>query len=215
MRETIRYWLLFLRETAKIALWAVLFILIIFLARVDLSEMNISPYLIPTVITAGTVLPQMICGPGAHILYMPLQLALGETRRRVFWGYFAGLLLYALVPSGLCGVLLALSAGVPRRLGLALGLLLVQLLSGAFSCVLGVLYAKFKIIACFIIGAVSACVGGGFVSVSMLDIYSDKLSLDFLSRGSVLGVLAALTAALLAAGAVFTALRLRRLEVKL
>ena len=53
MRETIRYWLLFLWQTAKIALWAVLLIGIIFLARVDFSQMNLSPYLLPAIITAS------------------------------------------------------------------------------------------------------------------------------------------------------------------
>ena len=215
MRETIRYWLLYLWQIAQIALWSALFIGVIVLARVDFTEMRLSPYLIPAVITASAALPQLICGPGAHILYMPLQLALGETRRNIFWGYLSGLLLCAAVPAGVCGALLTLTPGVPHRLGLTLGLLLVQLLSGAFSSVLGVLYAKFKIIACFIIGAVSACVGGGFVSISMLNIYSDSLSLDFLSRGGVLAGMAAAAAVLLAAGAFFTALRLRRLEVKL
>lgn len=133
MRETIRYWLRFLWETAKIALWAVLLIGIIFLARVDFSQMNLSPYLLPAIITASAALPQMICGPGAYTLYMPLQLAMGETRRNVFWGYLASILVYALPPAGICGALLALSPGVPNRLGLTLGLLLVQLLSGAFS----------------------------------------------------------------------------------
>ena len=215
MRETIRYWLRFLWETAKIALWAVLLIGIIFLAQVDFSQMNLSPYLLPAIITASAALPQMICGPGAYTLYMPLQLAMGETRRNVFWGYLASILVYALPPAGICGALLALSPGVPNRLGLTLGLLLVQLLSGAFSSILGVLYAKFKIIACFIIGVVSACAGGGFVTINMLNIFSDKLSLSFLGQGDVLTVLAVTAAVLLLAGAVLTGLRLRRLEVKL
>lgn len=215
MRETIRYWLLFLWQTAKIALWAVLFIGIIFLARVDFSRMSLSPYLLPTIITASAALPQLICGPGAYTLYMPLQLALGETRRNVFWGYLTSILVYALPPAGVCGALLALSPSVPNRLGLTLGLLLVQLLSGAFSSILGVLYAKFKIIACFIIGVVSACAGGGFVTINMLNIFSDKLSLSFLGQGDVLTVLAVTAAVLLLAGAVLTGLRLRRLEVKL
>ena len=49
----------------------------------------------------------------------------------------------------------------------------------------------------------------------MLNIFSDKLSLSFLGQGDVLMVLALSAAALLLTGAVFTALRLRRLEVKL
>lgn len=215
MRETIRYWLLFLWQTAQVALWAILIVAVIFLARVDVSRMNLSPYLLPTVITACTALPQLICGPGAHILYMPLQLAMGETRRNILWGYLLSLFLYALPPAGICGALVALSPAIPHRTGLALGLLLVQILAGAFSNVLGVLYAKFRVIACFIIGLVSACIGGGFVRISLLDIYSDMLSLDFLSQSGVLTGLAIAAAVLLAAGVVFTALRLRRLEVKL
>ena len=215
MRETIRYWLLILWQTAQVALWAVLFIAVIFLARMDFSRGSFSPYLMPTVITASAALCQMICGPGAHILYMPMQLALGETRRRVLWGYLASLILYALPPAGICGILLTLHPGVPGRLGLAAGLLLVQLLAGAASSLLGVLYARWKIIGCFVIGAVSACVGGGFVSISTLNLFSDGLSLAFLGQGSALTGMAAAAAALLAQGGLLTALRLRRLEVKL
>lgn len=215
MRETIRYWLLFLWQTAKVALWAILFIGVIILIRVDFSELNISPYLLPMVITVSAALSQMISGPGAHILYMPLQLAMGETRRNILWGYLASLFFFALPPAAVCGALVAFSPGVPRRGGLAIALLLVQLLAGAFSNILGVLYVKFRFIACFIIGAVSACIGGGYVRISMLNLYSDSLSLDFLSRSGVLTGLAIAAAALLIAGGVFTALRLRRLEVKL
>lgn len=215
MRETIRYWLLTLWQTVQVALWAVLFIGVIFLARVDFSQGGISSYLLPAVITTSAALSQMLCGPGMHILYMPVQLALGETRRNILVGYLAGLVLYALAPAVLCALLLALSPAVPNRLALALGLLLVQLLSGAASNLLGVIYARWKLIGCFIIGAVSACIGGGFVSIGMLDLFSDRLSLAFLGRGSVLAGMAVAVAALLALGGLLTALRLRRLEVKL
>lgn len=215
MRETIRYWLLTIWQTAQVALWAVLFIAVIFLARVDLSRGSLSPYLMPAVVTAAAALCQMICGPGTHILYMPMQLALGETRQNVLLGYLASLFLYALPVAGVCGILLALSPGVPNRPALALGLLLVQLIAGAASTLLGVLYARFKIIACFVIGAVSACAGGGFVSISTLNLFSNGLSLAFLGRGTVLAGMAIAAAVLLALGALLTALRLRRLEVKL
>ena len=127
MRRNLRFWTRYACESAvvELALTAVFTLIAVFSADgLDFKALaSVGPYFF----CFAAIFTMMMINTGSQSLYVPLLLAMGETRRNVFWGYLASILVYALPPAGICGALLALSPGVPNRLGLTLGLLITNI----------------------------------------------------------------------------------------
>jgi len=212
MRESIRYWLDVLWQNVQVVLIFLAVLAAIVLVRWDFTREPFPFDVLAGAITYSTAFVHVLGSYGVHMLYMPLQLTLGETRRHIFKGYMLNVVFYAMASTAAAEAVLALS-GRGALFSIGLGVLLFQLTVGGVSCLVGTLYVRFKLVGMILIGLCSG-VAGGWVSYSGLSGRILMGSVGFLSGGRTQAVLALLAAALLSFGGWLTYRRLRRLEAR-
>lgn len=213
MRKSAKFWLRFSLQSLQMALFAAVLIAVFFLAQADLSDGMLPADLLPLTVCFAILFIMIINGSGIHMTYIPLMLGFGEQRKTVYRGLMAFLLAVPAVAVLLAALLWAVhprSEGWLANLPVLFLLLLVGTLIGNG---IGLLYARFRVIAILIIGIVSGCFGGT-LSLFLADnnFYVISAVLDW--HRLWIWLLAA-AAVLLAVNLFFSWRRIRSMEVKL
>ena len=162
----------------------------------------------------------MMINTGSQSLYVPLLLAMGETRRNVLLGFHYYRALIITVTIALCGLVWLLAPGEVSSIGLRSipTILCLLIASSALGSIIGTLLVKWRWVGTIFIVLLFGLAGGtmGFTGVAMGDVLAE-------TNTAALAVYLAATPWWLAAAAAvslgldlgFQWLLLRRREVKL
>ena len=184
MRRNLRFWTRYACESAvvELALTAVFTLIVVFGADgLDFKALaSVGPYFF----CFAAIFTIMMINTGSQSLYVPLLLAMGETRRNVLLGFHYYRALIIAVTLALCSVIWLLAPGEVSAVGLrSIPTILCTLaIASALGSIMGTLFIKWKwagmtliIILCGAAGGTvgfAGATGGGFNVLQILEIVS-------------------------------------------
>lgn len=219
MRRNLRFWTRYACESAvvELALTAVFTLIVVFGADgLDFKALaSVGPYFF----CFAAIFTIMMINTGSQSLYVPLLLAMGETRRNVLLGfhYFRALIIAVML--ALCAAVWLLAPGDVSAVGLRSipTILCVLVIASAMGSIMGTIFVKWKwagmiliILLCGLGGGVVGFAGsmaGNFLTARTFEIASHLAALPWWLPAAALAALA------LDVG--FQWMLLRRQEVKL
>ena len=211
MRRNLRYWSKFSLQNLLVpGLWLFALVLAVNWSAEGPTDLT----LLPGIALVGMLFSFICFGCGIVVLYLPLLVSMGETRRNVLLGYHYYLALSVVMGTALWAVMMWI-AGVGEAIlsGLA-SVIGVQVLVAAAGSLIGIAYARFKWVGVLMIALLSGGTAGIF-SFLAASRGRDGIALiaGFLSPE---GLWLLIAAAVLAAVEIAAAwLHFRRREVKL
>ena len=211
----LRFWMRYFLETLGVGLLVGLFFLVLMGFGAEGDAMEAVLFCIPYYITLGCALSIMIVAFSTHILYIPLVLSMGSTRREAYWGFLLYRLASAAFPMLISLIVWLIMPGDIARDGLqVLPMMALVLLSMIhFGSLAGLAYQKLKILGIILLMVICGGVGG--IASLLINGFNLDLSgiLGAMSQVWVIGVLVWLILAAMDLLATYLALRSR--EVKL
>lgn len=218
MRRNLRFWTRYACESAvvELALTAVFTLIAVFSADgLDFKALaSVGPYFF----CFAAIFTMMMINTGSQSLYVPLLLAMGETRRNVLLGFHYYRVLIIAVTAALCALIWLLAPGEVSAIGLRSipTILCVLLIASALGSIMGTVLVRWKwagmvliILLCGVAGGTVGFAGatGGFDAAQIIKIVSYLEMLPWWLMAAV--------PASLALDAGFQWLILRRQEVRL
>ena len=160
MRRNLRYWSKFSLQNLLVPGLCLLFALV--LAVNWSAEGPTDLTLLPGIALVGMLFSFICFGCGIVVLYLPLLVSMGETRRNVLLGYHYYLALSVVMGTALWAVMMWI-AGVGEAIlsGLA-SVIGVQVLVAAAGSLIGIAYARFKWVGVLMIALLSGGTAGIF-----------------------------------------------------
>ena len=213
MRRNLRYWSKFSLQNLLVP---GLFLLIALALAVNWSADGPTDLtLLPGMVLAGTLFSFICFGCGIVVLYLPLLVSMGETRRNVLLGYHYYLILTVLLGTALWAVLsLVAGAGQEVLPGIPL-VLAVQAIVAMAGSLVGIVHARYKWVGVAMIALLAGGTAGVFSFLLASNIMEENTFLSFDFRlDSMWGFLLA-AAAVTALEILLFWLHFRRREVKL
>lgn len=219
MRRNLRFWTRYACESAvvELALTAVFTLIAVFSADgLDFKALaSVGPYFF----CFAAIFTMMMINTGSQSLYVPLLLAMGETRRNVLLGfhYFRALIIAVML--ALCAAVWLLAPGEVSAVGLRSipTILCVLVIASAMGSIMGTVFVRWKwagmiliILLCGLGGGMVGFAGsmaGNFLTARTFEIASHLAALPWWLPAAALAALA------LDVG--FQWMLLRRQEVKL
>ncbi len=219
MERTLKFWTRHTWESAGVELIVVAFFSVITIVSTNGLDWNLFFSTVPFFLILAAVFCMILINSSTQILYNPLLLSMGETRRNVFLGFCYYRALIIAVTVALCSLvwLLARSSISARGLGSLFNIIVVLVIASSFGSLFGTLYAKWKWVGVMLL-ALCGGVGGGMVGfLASSGIQLERASVENVS--SFLQELpwwvALIAVGLLALDLFFHWMLLRRQEVKL
>ncbi len=211
MSRNLRYWSRFTLQNLMVAALFVVLTLVMTVSTEDLTGLS----LLPGMAFMGMLFSFLAFGCGVVVLYLPLLVSLGETRRNVALGYHYYLILTALEGTVLWAVL-SLAAGAGQEV-LPGGpvVLAIQVIVAMAGSLVGIIYARYKWIGVAMIALLAGGTAGIFSFLLASNIMEENtfLSFDFRLGGTWVFLLAAVAVTVLEIFLFW--LHFRRREVKL
>ncbi len=164
MKQNVRYWGHYLLETLETAGIVLVFLYVLMAFNFSGSAQELLS-LLPALAALAMGIALLLCNLSAHVLYIPLQIAMGDTRRNAFLGFLlfraAALAAVAVV----AGLAMALSG---MGLGSLPALMLILTAVCAGGSLLGAVWSRLKIVGVILIVLICSCAGGvvGFLGAS-------------------------------------------------
>ena len=214
MSRNLRYWSKFSLQNLMIAGLLILIALVLTLGWSEDGGME-GLAILPGMALMGMLFSFLAFGCGVVVLYLPLLVSMGETRRNVTLGYHYYLILTVLLGTALWAVLsLVAGAGQEVLPGIPLVLAIQAIVAMAGSLV-GIVYARYKWIGVAMIALLAGGTAGIFSFLLASNIMEENtfLSFDFRLGGTWVFLLAAVAVTVLEIFLFW--LHFRRREVKL
>ena len=212
MRRNLRYWSKFSLQNLLVPGMCLLFALVLAVNWSAEGPTNLT--LLPGIALVGMLFSFICFGCGIVVLYLPLLVSMGETRRNVLLGYHYYLALSVVMGTALWAVMMWI-AGVGEAIlsGLA-SVIGAQVLVAAAGSLIGIAYALFKWVGVLMIALLSGGTAGIF-SFLVASRGRDGIALiaGFLSPKGLWLLIAGLALAAVEIAAAW--LHFRRREVKL
>ncbi len=177
MRRNLRFWTRYACESAvvELALTAVFTLIVVFGADgLDFKALaSVGPYFF----CFAAIFTIMMINTGSQSLYVPLLLAMGETRRNVLLGFHYYRALIITVTIALCGLVWLLAPGEVSSIGLRSipTILCLLIASSALGSIIGTLLVKWRWVGTIFIVLLFGLAGGtmGFTGVAMGDVLAE------------------------------------------
>ena len=212
MSRNLRYWSKFSLQNLFVP---GLFLLIALALAVNWSADGPTDLtLLPGMVLAGMLFSFICFGCGIVVLYLPLLVSMGETRRNVLLGYHYYLALSVVMGTALWAVMMWIAGAGEAILSGLVSVMAVQVVVAAAGSLIGIVYARYKWVGVLMIALLSGGTAGIF-SFLVASRGRDGIALiaGFLSPE---GLWLLIAAAVLAAVEIAAAwLHFRRREVKL
>ena len=212
MRRNLRYWSKFSLQNLLVPGMCLLFALVLAVNWSAEGPTNLT--LLPGIALVGMLFSFICFGCGIVVLYLPLLVSMGETRRNVLLGYHYYLALSVVMGTALWAVMMWI-AGVGEAIlsGLA-SVIGAQVLVAAAGSLIGIVYARYKWVGVLMIALLSGGTAGIF-SFLVASRGRDGIALiaGFLSPKGLWLLIAGLALAAVEIAAAW--LHFRRREVKL
>ena len=175
MSRNLRYWSRFTLQNLMVAALFVVLTLVMTVSTEDLTGLS----LLPGMALMGMLFSFLVFGCGVVVLYLPLLVSLGETRRNVALGYHYYLFLTALLGTALWAVLsLAAGAGQEVLSGVPV-VLAIQVIVAMAGSLVGIIYARYKWIGVAMIALLAGGTAGIFSFLLASNIMEEGTFLSF------------------------------------
>ena len=219
MKRNLRFWTRYTWEGIQVVVLVLAFLLVISAIGASRLELASLAALVPAYLLLAAGMCIVMLNYGTQVVYIPLLISLGETRRNIFFGYHYYRVLIIAVAMGVSALIWALAPGAVSSLGLRNmpAILAILIAASALGSIIGTLYARWKWVATALLVLVFGAFGGvgGFsIAGGGEDVAAliHKGAQALASFPWWLGVIALLA---LAADMAFQWFLLRRQEVKL
>lgn len=220
MKRNLKFWTQYTWESigVEFIMTAVLAVIAVF--GTEGVDFKLFASVVPFFLCIAAAFGMMLVNSSAQVLYVPLLLSMGETRRNVLLGFHYYRALIIAVTAALCGLIWLLVPGEVSATGLRSipTLLCILIITGALGSILGTLFTRWKWLGTILIIVLCGFAGGavGFAGVSAADGLAVSVTLDIAAYLVHLPWWLIVTAlAALAADIAFQWMLLRRQEVKL
>lgn len=219
MKRNLKFWTRHTWETAGLELIVVAVFSAISIISTSGLDWALFFSTVPLFLIVAAVFCMILVNSSTHLLYNPLLLSMGETRRNVFFGscYFRALIIGVTI--ALCSIMWLLASGTVAAAGLGslFNIFCILMAASSIGNLFGTLYVKWKWVGVMCLALVGGVVGGtsGFIFSAGINLEQTTVMkvTNFLREMPWWFALAAL--GLQAADLFFHWMLLRRQEVKL
>ena len=219
MRRNLKFWTRYTWESSYSQLGVVAVLAVFTAIGAEGLDWGLFTSVIPYYLVVSAVFCMILINYGSQLLYVPLLISMGETRRNIFFGFHYYRLLIISVTLSLCALIWLLVPGEVSAVGLRSipTILVLLVISSSMGSLMGTAFGKWKWVATLFIMLVAGA-GGGLVGYTIMD----GLRLEEASTLELAGYLeklpwwlAVIAVVVLAGDMVFHWTLLRRQEVKL
>lgn len=217
MRRSLRFWTRYTWDSSRTILLVLAVMAALLLIGVDSVSWGVFASAIPYGLLVCAALCMVFINYSSQLLYVPLLLSMGETRRNIFIGFHYYRVLITGATVALCALVWALAPGQASALGLQSlpAITAILVLSASVGSAMGTIFSRWPWMSMLCV-MLMAGVAGGMSSYFMLGgIQVEEIMKLASAIYRLPWWLAALAAAALAADAGFQWGLLRRQEVRL
>lgn len=220
MKRNLKFWTRFTWENVGMDLIIMAILAAFSIFSAEGLNFQFLTTVMPYFLCIAAVFGMMLMNSTSQMLYVPLLLSMGETRRNVLLGFHYFRTLITVVTIALCALIWLLVPGEVSSIGLRSipTILCVLAVASALGSIMGTLFVRWKWLGTILIILLCGAAGGmvGFAGVAASDALSVEKTVNIVTRLETLPWWLIVTAlAALAADVVFQWLLLRRQEVKL
>ena len=162
MKRNLRFWTWYTWEGIQAVVLVLAILLVISAVGASRLELASLAALAPAYLLLAAGLCIIMLNYGTQVVYIPLLISLGETRRNIFLGYHYYRALIIAVAMGTSALLWALVPGEVSSLGLRNipSILAILIVTSALGSIIGTLYAKWRWVATVLLVMVFGAFGG-------------------------------------------------------
>ncbi len=183
MKRNLKFWTRFTWETAGVDL-AIAGLISLF-AVVGAEGLNLKLFVTvaPYFLCIATIFGMMMINTGAHSIYVPLLLSMGETRRNVFLGFRYYHALLITVATAACAIIWLAVPGEVSSVGLRSlpTLICILMITASYGSIIGTIFVKWKwagnVMIILLCGGLGGLMGFLGVAASMETLLSTALSI--------------------------------------
>ena len=169
MRRNLRFWTRYTWEGMQVVVLVLAILLVLSAVGASRLELTALAATVPAYLLLAAGLTIIMLNYGTQVVYIPLLISMGETRRNLFLGYHFYRVLIIAVAVGLSALIWALVPGEISRLGLSNipAILALLVASASLGSILGTIYFKWRWAATILLVVVfGACGGVGGFSIA-------------------------------------------------
>lgn len=219
MERNLKFWTRHTWESAGLELLVVAVFSVITIVSTNGLDWNLFFSTVPFFLIVAAVFCMILLNTSTQILYNPLLLSMGETRRNVFFGFCYYRVLVIGVTVALCSLvwLLARSSISAQGLGSLSNVIIVLVIASSLGSLFGTLYAKWRRVGVVLLALCGGVVGGtgGFLVSSGFQLKQAAVEKVSAFLRDLPWWVALIAVGLLALDLFFHWMLLRRQEVKL
>lgn len=219
MKRNLKFWTRYTWECSYVELGVVAVLALFTAIGMEGLDWNLFASVIPYYLIVVASFCMVLINYSSQLLYVPLLISMGETRRNIFFGFHYYRLLITAVTIGLCALIWALVPGEVSAIGLRSipTILAALVISSSLGSLMGTAFSKWRWVAALFVMLVAG-VGGGLAGYTS----SADIHLEQSAAVEVVSVLqrmpwwlAVIAVVILVVDAVFHWTLLRKQEVKL
>lgn len=220
MKRNLKFWTRYTWECGGLVLAVAVVLAVLAIFGAEGLDFRTFATRVPYFLCIGAVFCILVGNTGTEILYVPLLLSMGETRRNVLLGFHYFRLLIITTTTALCALVWLITPGEVSSIGLRSipTIVCVLLIASALGSIMGTLFTRWKWAGTALIIVLCGLGGGtmGFAGVSMQDSFFTAKTVELAAHlMSTPWWLAAAVVGSLAVDLAFQWMLLRRQEVKL
>lgn len=169
MKRNLRFWTRYTWEGMQTVLIVLAVLLVLSAIGASRLELTTLAATVPAYLLLAAGLTTILLNYGTQVVYIPLLISMGETRRNLFLGYHFYRVLIIAAAVGLSALIWALVPGEISRLGLSNipAILALLVASASLGSILGTIYFKWRWAATILLVVVfGACGGVGGFSIA-------------------------------------------------
>ena len=162
MKRNLRFWTRYTWEGMQTVLIVLAVLLVLSAIGASHLELTTLAATVPAYLLLAAGLTTILLNYGTQVVYIPLLISMGETRRNLFLGYHFYRVLIIAVAVGLSALIWALVPGEISRLGLSNipAILALLVTSASLGSIMGTIYFKWKWAATILLVVVFGICGG-------------------------------------------------------
>ena len=162
MKRNLRFWSRYTCESLQAVALVLVILLVIRIVGASRLELTSLAALAPAYLLLAAGMCIIMLNYGTQVVYIPMLLSLGETRRNIFMGYHYHRALIITLAVGISSLIWALVPGELSALGLRNipSILAVLVTASALGSIIGTIYARWKWVATVLLVLVFGSFGG-------------------------------------------------------
>ena len=162
MRRNLRFWTRYTWEGMQVVVLVLAILLVLSAVGASRLELTALAATVPAYLLLAAGLTIIMLNYGTQVVYIPLLISMGETRRNIFAGYHFHRVLIIAAAVGVSALIWTLVPGEFSRLGLSNipSILAILVAASSLGSIMGTIYFKWKWAATILLVVVFGICGG-------------------------------------------------------